>query len=140
MQTGCRASPAPARLLLHEPHTALTCSTWRLRATLIEDTDNQPLHRMDPPPICPDIYSYWASLAAQMVKNLPAMQETQVRSLGREDPLEEGKAGHSSVLAWRVPWTGEPGGLQAVGSQSRTRLSDFTFSFSLLLPHEHHIS
>ena len=65
---------------------------------------------------------------AQLVKNLPAMQETQVRSLGREDPLEEGKAGHSSVLAWRVPWTGEPGGLQAVGSQSRTRLSDFTLT------------
>ena len=52
-----------------------------------------------------------------MVKNLPAVQETQVRSLGGEDPLEEGMAAHSSLLAWRIPWTGEPGGLQAMGSQ-----------------------
>ena len=47
-----------------------------------------------------------------MVKNLPAMQETQVRSLGQEDPLEKGTATHSSILAWRIPWTEEPGGLQ----------------------------
>ena len=47
----------------------------------------------------------WASLVAQVVKNLPAMQETWVRSLGWEDPLEEGKATHSSILAWRIPWT-----------------------------------
>ena len=53
---------------------------------------------------------------AQTVKNLPAMQKTQVRSLGREDPLEEGTATHSSVLAWRIPWTEEPGGLQSMGS------------------------
>ena len=52
-----------------------------------------------------------------MVKNLPAMQETQVRSLGREDPLEEGMATHSSSLACRIPWTEEPGGLQPMGSQ-----------------------
>ena len=52
-----------------------------------------------------------------MVKNLPAMQETQVQSLGREDPLEKGMATHSSILAWRIPWTGEPGGLQSLGSQ-----------------------
>ena len=52
-----------------------------------------------------------ASLIAQSVKNLPAMQETQVRFLGREDPLEEGMATHSSILAWRIPWTEEPGGL-----------------------------
>ena len=48
---------------------------------------------------------------AQMVKNLSAMQETQVRSLGREDPLEKGMATHSTILAWRILWTGEPGGL-----------------------------
>ena len=53
---------------------------------------------------CPLQYS-WASLVAQLVKNLPAMQETWVRSLGREDPLEKGKATHSSILAWRIPWT-----------------------------------
>ena len=52
-----------------------------------------------------------------MVKNLPAMQETQVLSLGWEDPLEKGVATHSSILAWRVPWTEEPGRLQSMGSQ-----------------------
>ena len=51
-----------------------------------------------------------------MVKNLPAMQETWVRSLGWEDPLEEGMATHSSVLAWRIRWAEEPGGLQSMGS------------------------
>ena len=50
-------------------------------------------------------------------KNLPAMQETWVQSLGWEDPLEKGTATHSSILAWRVPWTEEPGGLESVGSQ-----------------------
>ena len=58
-----------------------------------------------------------ASLVAQLVKNPPVMQETWVRSLGWEDPLEKGKAAHSSILAWRIPWTEEPGGLQPVGSQ-----------------------
>ena len=56
-------------------------------------------------------------LLAQMVKNLPAMQETCVQSLGREDPLEKEMATHSSILAWRIPWTEEPGGLQFMGSQ-----------------------
>ena len=54
---------------------------------------------------------------AQTVENLPAMQETQVQSLGREDPLEEGMATHSSTLAWRIPWTEGPGGLQSMGSR-----------------------
>jgi len=54
---------------------------------------------------------------AQMVKNLPAIQETQVQSLGWEDPLEKGMETHSSVLACRIPWTEEPGGLQSIGSQ-----------------------
>ena len=58
-----------------------------------------------------------ASLLTQMVKNLPAIWETRVQSLGREAPLEEGMATHSSILAWRVPWTEEPGGLQSMGSQ-----------------------
>ena len=55
-----------------------------------------------------------------MVKNLPAMQESQemqVQSLGQEDPLEEGMATHSSILTWRIPWSEEPGGLQSMGSQ-----------------------
>ena len=59
---------------------------------------------------------------AQMPKNLPVMQETQVRYPGWEDALEKGMATHSSILAWRIPWTEEPGGLQPMGSQSRTRL------------------
>ena len=54
---------------------------------------------------------------AQTVKNSPAMQETQVQSLGWEDPLEKGMATLSNILAWRVPWTEEPGGLQSSGSQ-----------------------
>ena len=54
---------------------------------------------------------------AQMVKNLPAMQETWVLSLGWDDPLEEGMTTHSSTLAWRTGWTEEPGGLQSMGSQ-----------------------
>ena len=52
-----------------------------------------------------------------MVNNLPAMQETRVQSLGGEDPLEKGMAAHSSILAWRIPWTEEPGGLQSMDSQ-----------------------
>ena len=53
----------------------------------------------------------WASLVAQTVKNLPPMQETQVQSLGREDPLQKGRATDSNILAWRIPWTEDPGGL-----------------------------
>ena len=59
----------------------------------------------------------WASLVAQRLKHLPAMQETWVRSLGQEDPLEKEMATHSSILAWRIPWTEEPGGLQSTGLQ-----------------------
>jgi len=54
---------------------------------------------------------------AQTVKNLPAVQEMWVRSLGQEGPLEKEKATHSSILAWRIPWTEEPGGLQSMGSK-----------------------
>ena len=60
-----------------------------------------------------------------MVKNLPAMQETRVQFLGWERPLEKGKATHSSIMAWRIPWTEEPGGLQSMGlAKSWTQLSD----------------
>ena len=58
-----------------------------------------------------------ASSVVQMVKNLAAMPETQVQSLGREDPLEEEMATHSNTLAWKIPWTEEPGRLQSMGSQ-----------------------
>ena len=68
----------------------------------------------------------WASLVAQLVKNQPAVQETWVRSLGWEDPLEKGKAPHSSILAWRIPWT-----VHGV-SKSRTPLNDFYFKSWLL--------
>ena len=61
--------------------------------------------------------SVWASLVAQIVKNPPAMQETWVSSLGWEDPLEEGMATHSGILAWRIPWTEEPGGLRSTELQ-----------------------
>ena len=57
------------------------------------------------------------SLVIQMIKNLPAIQETWVQSLGWEDSLEEGMATHSSILAWSIPWTEEPGGLQSRGLQ-----------------------
>ena len=71
------------------------------------------------------------SLLAQRIKHLPAMREIRVRSLGWEDPLEKEMATHSSILAWRIPWTEEPGGLQSTGvAKSRTRLSDFTFTFN----------
>ena len=59
----------------------------------------------------------WASLVAQMVKNQPAIQETWVQSLGWENPLEKRMATHSSIFAWRIPWTEEPGGLQSMDSQ-----------------------
>ena len=60
---------------------------------------------------------YRASLAAQRLKLLPGVRETQVRSLGREDPLEKEMATHSSILAWRIPWMEEPGRLQSMGLQ-----------------------
>ena len=63
-----------------------------------------------------------------MVKRLLTMRETRVLSLGQEDPLEKEMATHSSVLAWKIPWMEEPGRLQSMGSQSQTRLSNFTFT------------
>ena len=69
-----------------------------------------------------------ASLGAQMVKNLPAMQETVVQPLSQGDPLEKGLAIHSNILAWRIPWTEEPGGLTGHGvPKSWTQLSKFHF-------------
>ena len=68
-------------------------------------------------PLIFGVYLSSSSLVAQMVKNLPAMKETGVQSLGQEDTLEKGMATHSSILAWRIPWTEKPGGLQSTGSQ-----------------------
>ena len=70
------------------------------------------------------LFGVLVSIVAQTVKNLPAMQETQVQSLGQEDPLEKDIATHSSILAWRIPWTKEPGRLQSMGSQTQTQVSD----------------
>ena len=70
-------------------------------------------------------------LATQMVKNPPAIHETSVLSLGREDPLEKGMATHSSILAWRIPWSEETGGLQSLGSQ-RVRHDEVTNTFTFL--------
>ena len=67
-----------------------------------------------------------ASLVAQMVGCLPAMQETQVQSLGQEDPMEKGMATHSSILAWRIPWTEEPGRLQFMGCKESDRTEQVT--------------
>ena len=66
-----------------------------------------------------------APLVAEMVKNLPSMWDTKVRSLGREIPLKEGMATYSSILAWRSPWTEEPGGLQSLIPQSQTGLCNY---------------
>ena len=78
-----------------------------------------------------EIYIYTASVVAQPVKNLPAMQVTQVQSLGQEDILEKVMATHSSILAWRMPWTEEPGRLQFMRLQ---RIWDTTDRLTLLLP------
>ena len=63
-----------------------------------------------------------ASLVSQTIKNLPAVQETWVQSLDQENPLEQEMANHGNILAWRIPWTEEPGALQSMGSQSWTQL------------------
>ena len=71
----------------------------------------------------------WASPVAQLVKNLPIVRETWVQSLGWADPLEKGTTTHSSILAWRIPWTEESGRLQSMELQSQTQLSEFYFYF-----------
>ena len=63
---------------------------------------------------------FWASLVAQMIKNLLAVQKTLVQSLGWEDPLEKEMATHSSILSWKIPWAEEPGGLQSIGITNTT--------------------
>ena len=81
--------------------------------------------------LCWFIRCYRASLVAQMVKHLPAVRETQVWSLGEEDPMEKETATHSSILAWKIPWTEEPGRLPSMGSQ-RVR-HDWATSLSLTI-------
>ena len=80
----------------------------------------------------PSSYTFlWSSLVAQMVKNVPTKRETWVGSLGQKDPLEKGKATPSSILAWEMPWTEKPVGLQSMGSQ-RIRHNWATNTFTLL--------
>ena len=76
-------------------------------------------------------YQYWAFLMAQMVKNLPAMQETWAGFLVQEDPLEKGKATRSSILAWRIPGTEEPGGLQSMGCKESDMTETITLTFTV---------
>ena len=107
MSWGCLLAPqgslAPCRHLLYSTcHKSL--SLFTLQTSLY-------LSNFSPP--APNI----GFPVAQMVKNLPAMQETQVPSLGQEGPLEKEMATHSSILAWRIPWTEKPGGLQSIGLQ-----------------------
>ena len=75
-------------------------------------------------------------MVAEMVKNLPEMQETRVQSLGQKVPLEKEMATHSSLLAWRIPWTGEPGGLQSIGLQ-RVRHDRATNTFTFIHTVQH---
>ena len=84
-----------------------------IRVTLCVSPD--PLNT--PPTIRMRLAHFWAFLVAQIVKNLSVMQETWVQSLDREDPLEKRMTTHSNILAWRIPWTEEPGRLQSMGLQ-----------------------
>ena len=78
--------------------------------------------------VCDIFIWFKPSLLAQSVKDLPAMQEIRVQSLDGEDPLNKGKASHSSILAWRIPWTEGPDGLQSMGLQSWTQLTLLLFT------------
>ena len=89
---------------------------------------------LEKPLVAPQTINFWASLVAQRLKGLPPMQETWVRSLGWEDPLEKEMVTHSSILAWRIPWTEKPGrlqstGLQRVGHDWATSLTHSTINF-----------
>ena len=92
---------------------------WGLFYSLIQFDNNYP--------------EFGASLVAQMVKRLPTMQETRVLSLGREDPLEKEMATHSSILAWRISWMEEPGGLQSMGLQRVGHDWETSLSLSLCI-------
>ena len=112
-----------ARKLLRPPDvrreaTLDPSSTVRDRSLLCQHLDSGLLQKCETINFyCLSNLVYGASLVAQTVKNLPAMQETWIRSPSREDPLEKGMATHSSIRAWRIPRTEEPGGLQSMGPQ-----------------------
>ena len=106
---------------------------------VIEHTRSWKSNSLIPPPRRRQTFSalltqgfpHTASLIAQSVKKLPAMQETRVRFLGWEDPLEKGMTTHSSILAWRIPWIEEPGGLQSTRSQESDTTERLHFHFKL---------
>ena len=103
---------AACGILASQPGTEPTCHAVEMWGVNDCTTREDPLFRLI---VVPSLL--WASLMAQTVKNLPAGWETLVQSLGWEDPLEEEMATHSRILAWRIPWTEEPGGVQSTGSQ-----------------------
>ena len=112
------------------PHVSAKCEVGPgpvglgkgLGVTLAHSANNQPAGRVlwAKGFLCPMQYNTRASLGAQSVENLPVVQETQVRSLGWGDPLEKEMASHSNILAWRIPWTEEPGGLHTGSQESDT--------------------
>ena len=106
-----QSSASPPQLRSPPPSSLLTPS-------MVPSIPAPPTSVPEPTRLCLIMtYSLRASLVAQMVKNLPAVWETWVGSLGQDDPLEEEMATHSRILAWETPWTEEPGGLQSRGSQ-----------------------
>ena len=97
--------------VLESKHLSLSPGLFISRITLSKLLTSINIHSSQRGDNIKIIGLYWASLVAQMVKNMPAMQESQVQSLGQEDPLEKGMATHSSILAWEIPWTEKPGEL-----------------------------
>ena len=95
----------------------LLCHLWQVDSLELEPPGNCPCIMIVMVNTCIALQCSKASLVAQRLKRLPAMQKTWVRSLGREDPLEKEMATHSNIFAWRIPWTEETGGLQSTGSQ-----------------------
>ena len=104
------SSPATSPWVSGEGEVQRRGNPWYYQSLLPNHESHITSFRPSPP-------LWGASLVTQMVKNPPAVQEIWVRSLGWEDPLEESMATHSSILAWRIPWTEEPGRLQSIGSQ-----------------------
>ena len=106
----------------HFQHAIKFCCFVLTRCNHLTRSERQPMQTTVNKAFATQTWTYRmllcrASLVAQRLKRLPVLQETWVRSLGREDPLEKEMATHSSILAWRIPWTEEPGGLQSTGSK-----------------------
>ena len=112
--------PVPSGHISHCANVPLSETASLINPSKVESL-RQHLHPFPISFYCSSLISIWytfSSLLAQMVNNLPAMQQTQVRSLGWEGPLEKGMDTHSSILAWRIPMSEEPGGLQSIGLQA----------------------